>query len=52
MGVWFNIINKMILQVGGYGGPLNWVPSVMSEGSADPAEKNGYGFVLIFVIFV
>lgn len=52
MGVWFNISNKMILQVGGHGGPLSWVLSVMSEGSADPAEKKSYGFVLIFVIFV
>ena len=42
----------MILQVDGHGGTLGWVPSVMAEGSAEPAEKNGFGFVLIFVIFV
>jgi hypothetical protein len=41
----------MVLQVGGYGGTKHWVPSVVGEGSADPAEKKSYGFVLIFVIF-
>lgn len=40
------------MQVGGHGGSQYWVPSVMSQGSADPAVENGYGFVLIFVIFV
>ena len=52
MGVWFNINKKIVLQVGGYGGIKNWVPSVVAEGSADPAEKKSYGFVLIFVMFV
>jgi hypothetical protein len=42
----------MILQAGEYGRPLKWVPSVVSEGSADPAEKKSFGFVLILVIFV
>ena len=52
MGVWFNIKKKMILQAGGYGGTQEWVPSVVAEGFADPAEKKCYEFVLIFVIFV
>jgi hypothetical protein len=42
----------MILQAGGYGGTQKWVPSVVAEGSAEPAEKKSFGFVLIFVIFV